>query len=211
MKRLIVGLALFAFSASPAPAQSLDDLSIQIHGFATQSFVLSARNNWNTLDTSDGSAAWTEAVVNITAQPESRLRIGVQARYLLLGTLNNAVALDWADADYKVDERFGVRVGKVKTPAGLLNETQDVDPGHLWVLLPSSIYAIASRNSVLSHYGGVGYGSLPLGSSGGTLRYDLYGGQRVIDGTELGYSALDNTTGLSPNARMALLKLGMSF
>jgi hypothetical protein len=72
-------------------------------------------------------------------------------------------------------------VGKVKTPIGLLNELQDVDPAELWVLLPQSVYPIASRSSVLSHYGGVAYGKIPLGERVGKLEYRAFGGERIIN------------------------------
>jgi len=163
-----------------ASAQSLDDLRIQIHGYATQGFLYSNHNNWNTTDSSDGSPAWTEAVVNLAATPQPKLHIGVQARYYLLGTAGNAISLDWAQADYKVNEYLGFRAGKVKTPVGLLNETQDIDPTYLWVLLPQSIYTLTERNSTLAHYGGVVYGQLPLGESFGKLEYRGFGGERVI-------------------------------
>lgn len=84
MKNLILMVSLIAPVVS-ASAQSVDDLHLQIHGFATQAFLYTSHNNWNTIATSDGSASWTEAVVNLSAQPEPRLRVGVQARYLLLG------------------------------------------------------------------------------------------------------------------------------
>ena len=176
--------AMWFYSMNAASAQSLDDLKIQVHGYATQGFVYSTNNNWDTTNSTDGSAAWTEAVVNLTAQPVPKLSVGVQARYFLLGNYGNAITLDWAQADYKVNERFGFRVGKVKTPAGMLNEVQDIDPAYLWVLPPQSIYPMASRNSTLAHYGGVVYGALPLGESFGKLNYRAYGGQRVVSGDD---------------------------
>jgi len=172
--------ALLAFGAALSPGQSMDDLNLQVHGYATQGFVYTTNNNWNTTDSSDGSPAWTEAVVNVGAEPQPKLRIGVQARYFLLGNYGNQITLDWAEGDYKLNEYFGFRAGKVKTPIGLLNETQDIDPVQLWILLPQSIYAIANRNSTLSHYGGVIYGSVPLGNTFGELEYRAYGGQRVL-------------------------------
>jgi hypothetical protein len=162
----------------------MDDLNLQVHGYATQAFVYSTNDNWNTTDSTDGSAAWTEAVVNVSAQPEPKLRIGVQARYSLLGIYGNAITLDWAQADYKVDERFGFRAGKVKTPAGLLNETQDIDPAHLWILLPQSVYPLVRRNDSLAHYGGVAYGTFGLGESFGKLEYRAFGGVRVISAND---------------------------
>jgi hypothetical protein len=180
--RIAAALLLFAclWAGPSVRAQSLDDLKLEVHGYATQGFIYTTKNNWNTMDTSDGSAAWTEAVINISARPQPRLRVGVQGRYLLLGYLTNAITFDWGQADYKLNEHLGFRAGKVKTPIGLLNETQDIDPAQLWVLLPQSLYALANRNSTLAHYGGVVYGTVPLGETFGELQYRGYGGQRVL-------------------------------
>jgi hypothetical protein len=177
MKRLLVGAMALALGVLSANAQSLDDLNIQIHGYATQGFLYSTNNNFFTTNSSDGSPSWTEAVVNLSSQPTPKLRIAVQARYFLLGNYGNAITLDFASADYKVDEWFGVRFGKVKTPSGLFNEIQDVDPSYLWSLLPQSIYPITSRNSQLAHYGGVLYGTLKMGQLG-KLEYRGWGGER---------------------------------
>ena len=172
--------AAFALFACIAQAQSLDDLNIQIHGYATQGFLYTTNNNIFTTSSSNGSPAWTEAVVNITAQPLPKLRIGVQGRYFLLGNLGNAITLDWAAADYKASDMFGVRFGKVKTPSGLLNEIQDIDPSYMWSLLPQAIYPITSRNSLLAHYGGVVYGTVKLGQKAGKLEYRGWGGELSI-------------------------------
>lgn len=178
MKRiLIAGLML---GASMASAQSLEDLNIQLHGYAAQGGLYSNHNSWNTTDSNNGSAAWSDVVVNLSAQPETRLRVGMQARYSILGDFGKSFTLDWAQADYKVDERLGVRVGKVKTPVGLLNESQDIDPAQLWILLPQSMYPIASRNALLAHYGGVLYGAFPIGEKWGKLEYRGFGGQRIL-------------------------------
>jgi hypothetical protein len=181
MNRLFVGAMALALGTIPVAAQSLEDLNIQIHGYATQSFAYTTNNNWNSMDTSDGSPAWTEAVVSVTAQPSQKLRFGAQARYFLMGeSFGNAITLDWASGDYKVNEKFGVRFGKVKTPNGLLNDTQDIDPAFLWSLLPQGMYPITSRNSILAHYGAVIYGGTPKSKQLGKLEYQLYYGERVI-------------------------------
>jgi len=182
MRGMLLSAALLVGGMSAA-AQSLDDLNIQIHGYATQGFLYTTNNNIFTTHSSDGSPAWTEAVVNVTALPNPKLRIGVQARYFVLGNFGNAITLDWAAADYKADDRFGVRFGKVKTPNGLLNEIQDIDPSYMWSLLPQSIYPISSRNSNLAHYGGVVYGTLALGSAG-KMEYRGWGGGREIAGDD---------------------------
>ncbi len=96
MNRLLIGAMTLALGGIPAMAQSLDDLNIQIHGYATQGFLYTTQNNIFTTESSNGSPAWTEAVVNVGAQPTPKLRVGVQARYFLLGNLGNAITLDWA-------------------------------------------------------------------------------------------------------------------
>jgi len=178
-------LGLFCWSdGEVAAGQSLDDLNLQVHGYVTQGFIYTNHNSWNTTDSENGSASWSEAVVNLSLQPQSKLRIGVQGRYYLMGDFGNQIVLDWAQLDYKVNERFGFRAGDVKTPMGLLNEIQDIDPANLWVLLPQSVYPIASRNSILDHFGGVVYGAVPLGERLGKLEYRGFGGQRVIAGSD---------------------------
>ena len=187
---LITLIAMAVFGAAGSPAQSMDDLNLQVHGYATQGLVYTTNNSWDTTDSTGGSAAWTEAVVNLSMQPEPKLRIGIQARYYILGDYGDQIVLDWAQVDYKVNEHIGFRAGDVKTPLGLLNETQDIDPAHLWVLLPQAIYPLASRNSLLDHYGGVVYGSIPLNESLGKLEYRAFGGQRTVGRTDPSFDAM---------------------
>ena len=199
MKRFLIGAMALTLGTVPVTAQSLEDLNIQIHGYATQGFLYTTQNNILTTNSSDGSPAWTEAVVNITSQPIPKLRIGVQGRYFLLGNVGNAITLDWAAADYKASDYFGVRFGKVKTPSGLFNDIQDIDPSYIWALLPQTIYPLMSRNSLLAHYGGVVYGTFKLGAKGGKLEYRGWGGERVLPGTD-GYFLNQTETGTTlPN------------
>jgi hypothetical protein len=176
-------LILPILGAARLPAQTMDDLNLQVHGYVTQSSLYTNHNSWNGTDSENGSAAWTEAVVNLSAQPQPKLRIGVQARYFLLGDYGDTIRLDWAQLDYRFNEHFGIRIGDVKTPTGLLNETQDIDPAHLWSLLPQSVYPIASRDSLLDHYGAVVYGAIPLGEHN-KIEYRGYAGTRVIAGAD---------------------------
>ena len=78
----------------------------------------------------------------------------ISGSVLLAGNYGNALTLDWAAGDYKVDDRFGVRFGKVKTPTGLFNEIQDID-SFLYVgsaagkrSTPSTIATPISRTTV---------------------------------------------------------------
>jgi len=177
---------MLIFGWASASAQNMDDLNLQIHGYATQGFLFTTHNNIFTTNSSDGSPAWTTAVINISAQPTPKLHIAVQGRYSLLGNYGNAIVMDWAAIDYKVNDSFGVRFGKVKTPWGLFNEVQDIDPAYIWALLPQSIYPTTSSNSILAHYGGIVYGTLKLGPKLGKLDYRGWGGEGFY-GTDDGY------------------------
>ncbi len=196
-------ICVFALAAGSvaATAQSLDDLNVQVRGYATQGFLYSDHNSAFYTNSSSGSPAWTEAVVNLSLQPRPQLAIGVQARYQLLGSTGNSITLDWTAADYKVGERLGVRFGKVKTPWGLFNETQDIDPSYMWALLPQSIYDITTRNADLSHYGGVAYGAVRIGSPG-TVDYRLWGGEQVIPADDGQFDDL-NLSGNGPTGPLA--------
>lgn len=189
--------AAFVAVTVPVWGQSIDDLNIQLHGYAAQGFLYTTHNNIFYSTSSNGSPAWTEAVINLTAQPTPALRIGVQARYHLLGTSGDEVTLDWAAGDYKVSDEFGVRFGKVKTPWGLFNETQDIDPSYMWALLPQCVYDITTRGSDLSHYGGVIYGSVAVGAKTGKVEYRLWGGEQVVPATDGQFDDL-NASGNSP-------------
>jgi hypothetical protein len=87
-----------------------------------------------------------------------------------------------------------VRFGKVKTPSGLFNEIQDIDPSYMWSLLPQGIYPITSHNGILTHYGGVAYGTLKLGQNLGKLEYRGWGGERVLASND-GYFVSSHSAG----------------
>ena len=180
MKRFIIGLGLLCMTAGALHAQDLD--SVQIHGFATQGILFSSQGNFLTSRASSGDPGWTEAVVTISDNPLPKLRVGAQLRYFSLGDFGHEYpTIDWAMGDYKVSDAVGIRVGKIKTPLGLYNESQDIDAVHLWSLLPQSTYAIDDRSLYLSHLGGEVYGSAKLGERGGRLIYRAYGGETVVD------------------------------
>lgn len=181
MKRILVGAMALILGTITVSAQSLEDLNIQIHGYATQGFLYTTNNNIFTTSSSNGSPAWTEAVVNVSSQPTPKLRVAVQGRYFLLGNFGNSITLDWANADYKVNDKFGVRFGKVKIPSGLFNEIQDIDPSYLWALLPQSVYPLTSRNSSLAQYGGLVYGTFVLPQRLGKLEYRGWSGEQALN------------------------------
>jgi hypothetical protein len=167
---------LLCSTASPALAQDLSNL--QIHGFVTQSYLYSGgTNNYLAMNTSRGSAGWSEAALNLTDQPSSTLRIGIQLHYLRLGAFGgDDVSVDWAAGDYRPTPWFGLRAGKVKIRWGLYNDTQDADPGYLWALLPESVYSIDDRATSLAELGAELYGTVRLSKALGSLVYSFHYG-----------------------------------
>ena len=188
---------LLGFGLTPLLLAQDYSSTLQIHGFATQGLLYSRHNNYLEVQSSDGDPGWTEAVVSLTDQPTSKLRIGVQIHYLHLGDLGgDAPFIDWASGDYKFNDYIGLRAGKIKTALGLFNDSQDIDAVFLWSLLPQATYAIDNRSFFLSHLGGEVYGSLPLGERAGHLHYRVYGGTNSIDKNGGIAKIIANATGL---------------
>jgi hypothetical protein len=176
-------MALLLLAAICAGGLFAQDLSgIAIHGFVTQGFLYSSNNNYLTMKSSDGSAQWTDGAVSITDSLSDKLRVGIQLHMYQLGDLGGSnLQVDWASGDYRFNDHFGIRAGKVKTVFGLFNDSQDVDSIFLWVLLPQSAYPTSNKSFLLGHFGGEVYGGLPLGKRGGRLQYSGYAGEAIMD------------------------------
>jgi hypothetical protein len=155
---------------------------VAIHGYVAQGFLFSSNNNYLTMKSSEGSAQWTDGVVGISDSLTEKLRVGIQLHMYQLGDLGgNNVQVDWASADYRFNDYFAFRAGKVKTVLGLFNDSQDIDSIFLWILLPQCSYPADNKSFFLAHVGGEVYGSLPLGRHGGRVRYDGYAGEVSLD------------------------------
>ena len=196
MPRRSLPLILLCLWALPLQAQDLENL--QIHGFVTQGFLFSSSNNYLSMTSSSGSAQWTEGAISISDPVTEKLRVGMQFHMYQLGQFGGSnVQVDWASGDYRFNDHLGVRVGKIKTPLGLFNDSQDVDSLFLWVLLPQAMYPADNRGFNLAELGGELYGSLNLGRRGGSLQFQGHAG----------YSNLDSHGGYSEQ----LAELGLIF
>jgi hypothetical protein len=157
----------------------LFDRTIQIHGFVSQGFVYTNDNNWLTMNTSQGSAAFTDMGLNASTQLTDKFRVGVQVYDRNLGQLGQYhPSLDWAVIDYHFKSWLGFRGGKVKTTHGLYNDTQDLDFIRPFALLPQSVYPTDLRDATIAHVGGDIYGSVSLIHRLGGLSYTVYAGHR---------------------------------
>jgi len=161
-------------------AQDLEN--IQIHGFATQGFLYSSHNNYLSMNSSAGSLAWTQGVINFNDPVTDNLRVGLQLRMYQLGQFGGPnVVVDWALGDYKVNDKLGIRAGKIKIALGLFNDFQDIDPVYLWTLLPQGMYPVENEGFDLAELGGGAYGNFHLGTRGGRLQYFVHGGSSGLD------------------------------
>lgn len=162
---------------------------VQIHSFASQGFAYSNQNNYLTMPTSRGSFEMTDGGLNASIRLTDRFRMGAQVYVRNIGNLGDwHPQLDWAVADYRFQDWFGIRGGVVKTVFGLENETQDMEFLHTFALLPQSVYPSDLRDTLIRHRGGDLYGEIPLRRLG-SLSYTLYAGRRE-DGLNGGYPYL---------------------
>ena len=165
---------------------------IDIHGYISQGYVKSEKNNWFMEDSGgQGSFQFNEIGINFTSQLSDNLRVGMQLLSRDFGAIdNNKVQIDWAYFDYKVDDWLGLRVGKVKTPLGLMSETRDIDMLRTTIFLPfTKIYDEATRESFntvqgLSVYGNVDFDSL------GALNYNVQWGYSTYNVEDGGVATL---------------------
>jgi hypothetical protein len=182
-RQLAVLLVCACLWARPIPLHAQEfkifDRTVQVHGFFSQGFVYTSGNNWLTMDSLNGSGAFTDFGVNMSSQVTDKLRIGAQGYDRNLGQLGQYhPSLDWALADYRFRRWLGVRGGKVKTTLGLFNDTQDLDFLHTFALLPQSVYPTDLRDATIAHAGGDIYGVISLKHKLGDLSYTVYAGHR---------------------------------
>ncbi len=185
MRRRIVEFSFFCVclcegsSALRAQEFKLLDRTVQFHGFVSQGFVYTDHNNLLTMNTSEGSGAFTDMGLNASTQLTDKFRIGAQVYDRNLGQLGQYhPSLDWAVADYRFKPWLGIRAGKVKTTLGLYNDTQDLDFIHTFALLPQSVYATDLRDATIAHVGGDIYGTVSFKHHLGEISYTGYAGHR---------------------------------
>ncbi|HEX5228272.1 MAG TPA: hypothetical protein VFW44_11205 [Bryobacteraceae bacterium] len=200
--RISTTLLAAALAAPFAQAQfnfDIDGKPVQIHSFGSQGFMASDQNNYLTTNTSKGSFDFTDIGGNISMRLTDNFRIGAQIYDREIGQLGAwHPQLDWAVADYRVKDWFGVRGGVVKTVFGLHNDTQDVDFLQTYALLPQSVYPTDLRDALIRHRGGDVYGNVSLGRLG-SLAYTGFAGLRV-DSLYGGYIYLLHGSGIFMNS-----------
>jgi len=165
---------------SPLQAMEFDDLGgIDVHGFISQGYLKSSDNNFFA-DTEEGTTQFNEMGINFSADVTEKLRLGVQFFARDMGDIgNNEVRLDWAIADYRWRDWFGIRAGNMKWVNGLYNESRDVDILRTSIFMPQGVYNEAWRETSANLQGAGLYGDIPM-SVVGSLSYDAqYGSMNM--------------------------------
>lgn len=144
----------------PVAALTEDDFKIDIHGYLSQGFLISNRNNI-ILDSKKGTFHFNELGLNFTTQLTDRIHIGIQFAARDLGDKgNDKIIICWAFADYNWHDWLGFRIGKMKLSGGLYNKTRDIDMLRTFILLPQSIYPENFRDTETAMKGIGLYGSV---------------------------------------------------
>lgn len=173
---LIVGLASNLLAGLCFAADATD---IEIHGFASQGYLTTTENNFIT-DSDEGSFEFSEMGINFGKELTDKLRVGVQFFARDFGEMdNNQIIVDWAYADFRFQDWFGLRFGQLKTPHGFYNETRDIDMLRNPIFLPQSVYQEITRSVTLSLQGVGIYGYLDMDALGGFSYQAMYGTQTV--------------------------------
>ena len=130
--------------------------NLQIHGFASQSWLMSSDNNvFGKSSSGSGSFDFRELGLNASMRPLPRLQFSAQmlSRWAGEGSEGN-IRLDYGFIDYTVfssqTSQFGIRLGRMKNPLGFYNDTRDVPFTRPSILLPQSIYFDRTRKLALA-------------------------------------------------------------
>lgn len=172
--------------------------NLQIHGFASQSWLKSSENNVFGKSSSDiGSFDFRELGINASMRPHSNLQISVQgiSRWAGKGSPGN-FRLDYGFIDYTFlsgeSSQLGIRLGRMKNPLGFYNDTRDVPFTRPSILLPQSIYFDRTRKLALAADGVHLYGEYrtdlgDISFQGGTVRPLVRGleAEAAVFGTQL--------------------------
>ena len=192
-RKLSLSLLLLASSAAHSEQPSEDAQQekttetfwdrLQLHGFGSQAAVRTSDNRWYG-DSPTTSFSFTEIGVNASLRADPKFLFSAQLLYRRAGDMYESnLALDYGLVDItpfaSPEGRFGMRLGRIKNPLGLYNETRDVPFTHPGIFLPQVVYFDRVRNLVLSIDGAMLYGE----------RYSRFGNFSATVGN--GWSVLD--------------------
>ncbi len=181
--RLSIAVILAWVIPSAAPALEFVEGKLQVHGFASQAAIKTTDNRYFG-NSSGTSFDFTEIGLNASYQSTPNLLFSGQVLVRRAGEMYDGTpSLDYGLVDFapvsNTEQRLGVRLGRIKNPFGLYNETRDVPFTRPGIFLPQVIYYDKVRNLLLSYDGIMFYGDRYLEQ--GNVSLNLGVGQSVID------------------------------
>ncbi|OYW38880.1 MAG: hypothetical protein B7Z35_06020 [Hydrogenophilales bacterium 12-61-10] len=161
---LLAGLLGASAAAADSLGDSFADTRYRIQGFAAQTLISSTNNNFLGESRDVVSTDFTEIGLQGFWLPLDALQLSGQILYRQAGESDQeGLRLDYAQADWRFYQddstQLGVRLGKVKIPYGLYNETRDVPFTRPSILLPQAIYLDNSRSVLIAAPGAIFHGS----------------------------------------------------
>ena len=220
----------FGFEVGPLP--------IEIHGYASQGFVISDHNNYYASESGKGSLRLTEVALNATSQVTERTRIVLQVASVINDDETKpGLRLDFGFVDYRFADAFGLRFGRYRVLSTLYSEVWDTDIARLPIFMPASVYDPQGRQFFLSSQGAQAYGSVrsreagsldyavsvgalaPFSLGGGDIKVDFVSSARLIyntpiDGLRIGTSGIyangSSVTDLGAIATIGLIQAGLA-
>jgi len=178
---LVVLLSLHVVRAAAADDTDGQLLGMDVHGFASQGFLVTTGNEYLVTESKKGSFQLSEVGLNFSKDLTDRLRFGTQFFAQNFGGAGNYTPkVDWFYLDYRVRDWLGLRAGRLKIPYGFYNEANDIDSARVAILLPQSVYPLQARNFLFAQTGAEIYGFVRLPGAG-AIEYRVFGGTIFID------------------------------
>jgi len=151
---------------------------IQWHGYLTSAIMISSDGNYSGGISDVGGVEDTRMGLNISTQVDESLSFAAQID--AKGSGDFKMVLDWAFANYDVNENTTLRFGKIKYPVGMYNEYIDIGYTYPWVRPPEAFYNQSAVGPNLTRISYQGFGADFRAYSGDTeLGFTLFGG--VVD------------------------------
>jgi hypothetical protein len=175
MMRWIVAAGALA-GAAPATAFDVGDGLLSVSGFGRWGYG-STDGNAFLLARDTGKGDNVGMALNLFARPMDRLAVSSQFFWDA-----SKVNIDWAFAEYRIQDWLRLRAGQVKMPFAAYMESKDVGTLRPFYNLPTSIYSF-SDIAAESFFGASLSGFLPP-MSGWELSYDAYFGQMWLESSD---------------------------
>jgi hypothetical protein len=134
------------------------ETNTNIYGFFAQTISYTTANNILGQNDRQISLDYREAAIGLISEFNKNISGAIQIRSRKAGALENgSPEIDHAYISYHeyfgTDGKTEIRLGKVKLPIGLYNETRDAPTTMPSIILPQSIYFDRDRNLANSQYG----------------------------------------------------------